>query len=328
MKTLGTAALVANVDQLRVRLRGRGAVLLPYARPLPTKLGGTEIEVVGLSIDADEAALLGVTAPPWGGFEPSRTAGTATKLTLPEGADAASEVVATVALGDYTLSLPLERAGTSARATVPLELLAALRTGFERRIAWDAQQRELILGRTGFFGFRLYAPTIDLVPGLYRHLVGQDLRVEAHVQEIERIRVLDRGLLRLFLLIATVGAIGGSGAMIASLYAAVDRKKRDLGVMRLMGLSRTDVSRFPIYQGIALSAVAVSAAAGTFLLFSAFINVSFADEVIIRGGKICDLPPMYYVYVAGFTLTAALLSSFVAARRATRIEPAEAIREE
>jgi putative ABC transport system permease protein len=271
--------------------------------------------------------VLGVTAPPWGGFEPSRTAGTVRKLMLPEGTDAAGDVVATVALADYTLSLPLEQAGTSAQATVPLELLAALRTGFERRIAWDEQQRELILGRTGFFGFRLYAPTIDLVPGLYRHLVGQDLKVEAHVQEIERIQVLDRGLLRLFLLIATVGAIGGSGAMVASLYAAVDRKKRDLGVMRLMGLSRTDVSQFPVYQGLALSAVAITGAAGTFLLFSAFINTSFAGEVI-KGGKICDLPPMYYIYAAAFTVTAALFSSLVAARRATRIEPAEAIREE
>ena len=97
--------------------------------------------------------------------------------------------------------------------------------------------------------------------------------------------------------------------------------------MRLMGLSRTDVSVFPIYQGLTLSVAALIAAASTFLGFSAVINVSFADEVVV-GGKICHLPPLYYGYIGILVLIAALLSSLAAARRATCIEPAEAIREE
>ena len=83
---------------------------------------------------------------------------------------------------------------------------------------------------------------------VYQRLVDEGLDINAHVQEINRVQVLDRGLTRLFWLVAVVGMVGGFAALVASLYAAVERKRRDLGVIRLMGLSRYQVFGFPIYQ--------------------------------------------------------------------------------
>ena len=44
--------------------------------------------------------------------------------------------------------------------------------------------------------------------------------------------------------------VGGAMALLASLYAAVERKRRDLGVLRLLGLSRRTLCRYPMYQSL------------------------------------------------------------------------------
>lgn len=325
--TLGQPALAANLAQLRNRLRGRGAVFLPHVRPWSARLDGRPLLVVGLSLGPDEAAVLGVEPTPWGRYESGRGGPATARIALPEPPPEAAGVVLEVEAGGRPLALTLEPAGSRAVATVPVELLAGLRTGSARRLVFDPEARELLLARAGFSGFRLYARDIDAVPGLWRELVAEGLRVDAHTQQIERIQVLDRGLLRLFLLIASVGGAGGCGALVASLYASVERKRRELGVMRLMGLSRAQVSRFPLYQGLALSGLALVGATLVFYAIAAVINVSFADEVA-KGGQICRLPGRHLLLIAACTLAAALASSLAAARRATRIEPAEAIREE
>ncbi|MGZ9156908.1 MAG: ABC transporter permease, partial [Candidatus Binatia bacterium] len=327
VRTSDSTAFSANIARLQEKLRGRGAALLPYAEPMTIRVDGLPRNIVGLSLGKTDAALFGVEPTPWGAFAHHRQAADLMKMVRPVADGSASAASAEVDYADYAVTFPLKVVGHSDTAIVPVELLATLKTGSNRRIAWDARTIDFVLTRSGYFGFRLYANSINRVPGLYRALTAQGLRVDAHVQEIERIQVLDRGLFRLFLMVAAVGAIGGASAMVASLYATVDRKKRELGVMRLLGLTRIAVSSFPIFQGLILSAIATILAVATFLAFSIVINVSFADEVV-AGGKICHLPLRYYAYIGSFTLVLALLSSVIAARRATGIEPAEAIREE
>jgi len=325
LRIQGSVARLDNVDRVREKLRGRSALLLPYVEPLVAELDGRPARLVGLSLGLAEAERLGVPASPWGAFDPGRSGAAILAVTLSEAGPA--KVTAHVQAGGAVLDLPLAVAGTAAVPTVPLELAGALRTGAEQRLEFDRQRGELLLTRDGYKGFRLYASSIDQVPGLYRDLRDAGLQVDAKVQEIERIQMLDRGLLSLFLLIAVVGVLGGMGAMIASLYAAVERKKRELGVLRLMGLSRRAVSRFPVVQGLVVAALGVLVAAAVYGLVARVIDRTFAGEVAGQG-SLCQLPPAYYAYVAAFALTGALLSATVAAWRATRIEPAEAIREE
>ncbi len=326
VKTLTRAATASNLIQLRNKLRGRGAIMLPYVEPIEASIGGDRLHLIGLSLDDAEAHKLGTTATPWGGFD-TEVRGRELNKALMSDARAAETLAAEVVFPDGSVQFPLQVVGSASKAVVPIELMGILRTGRDRAIAWDSGDQGFVLAQSGYFGFRLYTNTIDEVPPLYRQFLQKGLGVEAHVQDIERIQVLDAGLVRLFILIASVGVIGGSGAMVASLYASVDRKKRELGVMRLMGLSRRDVSLFPVYQGLTLSGFAVISAIVVFLIFSAVINTSFAGE-FREGEKLCYLPVIYYVVILSFTLLAALLSSLVAARRATTIEPAEAIREE
>jgi putative ABC transport system permease protein len=194
-------------------------------------------------------------------------------------------------------------------------------------MTFNTALQSFVLARIGFRGFRLYAKNIDEVVLLGRELESQGIEVIAHVEEIERIRILDRGLTRIFWLVAVVGISGGIAALIASLYAAVVRKKRDLGVMRLIGLSRFDIFRFPIYQGVVVAGLGVAVAIVVFLGLARIINHVFAGDLDF-GQKICTLPGSYLAVAFIATVGTAFFSSLFAARKATKIEPAEAMREE
>jgi len=210
---------------------------------------------------------------------------------------------------------------------VPSELIGTLKTGNQRRILFDEKQNSFLLARASYRGFRLYTRSIDDVPTLYKYFIEQNIDVITQVQEIERVKILDRGLTRIFWLVALVGIIGGIAALIASLYAAVERKKRDIGMLRLMGLSRNAVFGFPIYQGVAIAIMSVIVAFAGYAALASVINLVFAADLRL-GEKICFLPEHYFGIAFLGTTGAATMSSLLAAWKTTGIDPAEAIREE
>jgi putative ABC transport system permease protein len=120
---------------------------------------------------------------------------------------------------------------------------------------------------------------------------------------------------------------GAAAVLVASLYAAVERERRDLGVLRLIGLSRADVFWFPLFQGGLIALLGMLLGWSAYLLLAEVINRVFGDE-LSAGQAICRLPPSYPWLALLTTVGLALLSALVAASKATRIDPAEAIREE
>ncbi|MDM8568227.1 FtsX-like permease family protein, partial [Thiotrichales bacterium HSG1] len=208
---------------------------------------------------------------------------------------------------------------------VPIELIGILRTGQDSRIIFDQEQKTFLAAKVNYHGFRLYAKSIDDVPSLYGYFIAQGIDIVAQIQEIEKLKVLDQGLTRIFWLIAIVGMAGGMAALIASLYASVERKKRDVGVLRLMGLSCLQVFRFPIYQAIIIIILSNVFAIFGYILISSAINIIFINEI---GSKICTLPYSYFLFIFVITMIISILSSLLAAWKTTAVEPAEAIREE
>jgi putative ABC transport system permease protein len=319
----------SNLAAVTRKLRGLDAIVLPYVAPMAVRLGGQPARLVGLSLDAAQARRLGVESPPWGklslqelGYERLG------RIQPPAGQAApASGSLEAVVPGVAGLRFPLRVAGASPGelALVPAELMGVLRTAQGRAVAFDGVG--FSIARDGYRGFRLYARTIDVVPALAAALGAEGIEVIARVDDIQRIQVLDRGLQRLFWLVASLGIGGGAAVLVASLYAAVERKRRELAVLRLVGLTRGDVFFFPLSQGLGLALLgmllSVLASGG----LAAVINGAFAAELAL-GQRICALPPEA-LGMAGVGLASiATASSLLAAWRATRIDPAEAIREE
>ncbi len=325
----------ASIEALKRKLRGRESILLPYVRGVRLALAGADLAVSGLSIDAGQAAALGWPESPWGGLSTSALDGDRLMQALLPTASGRDSVAAEVPprrvsfAGHSRLEFPLRVAGASATdlAYVPAELLGMLGTARERSVAFDPARGELVLERAGYRGFRLYAHTIDDVPELVARLRADGIEVIAEVEDIRRIQVLDRGLSQLFWLIAALGVAGAAAVLVASLYAAVERERKDLGVLRLIGLSRTDVFWFPLFQGGLIAMLGMLLGWSGYLLLAEVINHVFGDQ-LSAGQAICRLPPSYPWLALSATVALALLSALVAAWKATRIDPAEAIREE
>lgn len=333
---------IANINAIRDQLRGQDAMILPYVEhvgaivdpPASTGKGSAPVTLVGLSVSPEQAQRLGMAELPWASFA-RRSASTPfdeiAQILLPTSFDIgdADRVTLRYDVGNGLIAIPLKVAGRVAmdRAVVPIDLIGILRTAKDRRVVYDAERGGLVLSKSGNRGFRLYARTIDDVAGLYRHFLDQNIDVVTQIGEIQKVKLMDRGLTQLFWLVAAVGIVGGIAALIASLYAAVERKRRDFGMMRLMGVPKTDLFGFPVFQAIFVAVFSVLCAFGGFGILSMLINRTFAGDLPI-GENLCYLPPAHFATSFALTTITAMLSSLLAAVRATGIDPAEAIREE
>jgi hypothetical protein len=115
------------------------------------------------------------------------------------------------------------------------------------------------------------------------------------------------------LLLSIVGVYG-------VLAYAVMQRQREVGIRMALGAAPRNVQRVFVYRGMMLSAVgiavgAVAAALLTRLLSSLLFGVTPLDVAT-------------FVAAAGFLGVAALLASYVPARRATRIDPMATLRAE
>lgn len=327
----GNSVSWSSYKAVKQKMRGQGAVVLPLVQPLQVQLEGKPQTLLGLSLSERVATKLGLPATPWGGLRRRPAPDHLLQVLLPESlAQPQGAEVSVRYAGRSELVFPLKVRGTVPEGRplmVPLELAAILRTARNRRTHFDVAARDFRLEQAGYRGFRLYARSIDDVPELAEALKSDGVPVIAEVEAIRRIQVLDSGLSRLFWLIAILGVGGGTAVLIASLYASVERKRRDLAMMRLIGFSRADLFALPVVEGLLIAAGGLATALLAYLVLASVINRVFVNEMA-QNERICSLPPSYVGGAVILTLVVAAFSSLFAATKATRIDPADAIREE
>ena len=327
LQTIGSTVTPANFRAIEQKLRGYERVLLPYVNDIALQVSDDQsVAVTGLSLSAIDAARLGLPELPWGHFDATRLAPTRL-LQMLTGPDAQLPSLF-VFSGQSQLSLDLTLLPQDGlnKPIIPAELLGIIGTARQRAMTLE-QERGFLMQRGGYRGFRLYAQSIDDVPGLYHQLREQGLEIIAEVEAIERIQVLDAGLNRLFWLIAVLGISGGTAVLIVSLYAAVERRRRDLGVLRLIGVSRLQVFFFPVAQGLMMAVLGIAVSYLGYGLIATVINHTFSAD-LATDEAFCRLPSEHIFISIIATLLVALLASLIAAYRATGIDPAEAIREQ
>jgi putative ABC transport system permease protein len=322
-----------SIDAVRHRLRGRGAILLPWSAPRQAQLlddTGAVRAVLWLHVLPDErqqvAALPFAPLPPW------ESDSTAMQITLPASlSQGVSRVSLRLSHDTAVLTFPVTPVAPHTLAEdvafVPSRLGGMLNLLRERPMTYDATTNQLVLARVGYAGFRLYAPTIDAVDGLRRYFESQGLPVHTEAQRIQEVLALDRSLTLLFWGIAVVGMVGGAMALLASAYAAVERKRRDLGVLRLLGVSRRTLFRYPMYQSLMICVGAFIVAMVFFTGMALAINDWFRGH-LNPGESFCRLPPSALTGALGLTILIAMLAAACAAWRVTQVDPAEALRDE
>jgi putative ABC transport system permease protein len=321
-----------SVASVRYKLRGKDATLLPWIAPITARIltesgtGGVSVNLLALSVDPHKAEAVHLTpVPSW------EEAGAPLKIILPASlGDLGAGLSLQVPQEKDFLTFPIapvpERAAGQV-AFIPAPLAGILRLSQLRGIAYEKDAGEFVLSRRGYAGFRLYAKTIDTVDGLRQYFESESIPVHTEARRIKDVVDLDRYLTLIFWLIATVGIIGGVLALLASLYASVERKKRELSVLRLIGLSGPLLFRYPIYQGMLIGTGGFVVALVFFTAIATTINTLFSAH-LAADESFCRLPIMHAISALGVTIVVAILAATVAAWRVTQIEPAEALRDE
>ncbi|MBL8705877.1 MAG: ABC transporter permease [Rhodospirillales bacterium] len=213
-------------------------------------------------------------------------------------------------------------------AFVSLELLVAAEDYRDGRaveaLGW-AGSAPLSADRA-FAGFRLYARSIDDVSGLRDRMQGQGVEVRTRAAEIETVRALDRNLTAVFWIVAAIGVGGYALSLASSLWGNVDRKRREIAVLRLVGFDTPRCMLFPACQAAMVALVGSALATAAYLAVAASVNRFFTTS-LAEGERICQLAPQHLVYAAGATLVLAVVASGVGGLHAARIQPSEALRD-
>ncbi|MCH7881451.1 MAG: peptide ABC transporter permease [Proteobacteria bacterium] len=213
-------------------------------------------------------------------------------------------------------------------AWVHLDLLVATEQFKDGRavpdLGWEGDKEKL--ESRNYPSFRLYARSIDDVETLVALLEQQGVRVKANTAEIKTVQAIDSNLSIIFWIIACVGAAGFALSLGASLWANVDRKRKDLSVLMLVGFKSGRIVLFPVLQSCFTAVLGWLLAVLVYLAFEQLINRFLAPRLNLDRA-LCFLLTEHFFWALGLTFSTALIAAILGGLRAARVEPSEGLRD-
>lgn len=173
---------------------------------------------------------------------------------------------------------------------------------------------------------RIYANSIDQVAALDLWLKQQRIETVSRLADIENIKSINRVLSLIFNVIAGTALIGCIASLIGAFLANVDRKRKHIAVLRLLGFTSPAVGLYIIFQGVILTLLAYGGGILLYLSGSALFNRTLASSHSTEQ-MICRITPFHSLLALILALTVAILVAIIGARRAIAIQPAESLRE-
>lgn len=215
-------------------------------------------------------------------------------------------------------------AGNRKLAFAPLKTLEAMED-YRDYIAvpergFSGAERE---GQRSYASFRLYARELDDVENLARHLESLHIEVITKAREIAAIRSLESAINQVILIISIAVGSGFAAFILSSAEGSIRRKKRMLGMLRLLGFRRLPLMCYPLMQTLLTAACGYALSLVIYFVVAEAIASSFAN----RGGLGCSLGIADVAYAITAVLAIAAFASIRAAWQAASLEPSMVIRE-
>ena len=201
------------------------------------------------------------------------------------------------------------------------------------------QLREIVDGRTsdgkdafmlkrrGYTGFRMYARDLEHVITLQDKLTEKGIKTVSRADRISEILSLDRYLALLFWLIASASLLGAACCLIANVYANVERKRKELAILRLLGVHGTELCVYPLGCSLMLTLGGVLISFAVYGVLSYIVNRCFAFQ-LQSGEKFCHLQFIHFMCTLAIAVSIATVSGLIASRKVLKIEPSESLRDE
>ncbi|MDY7220305.1 FtsX-like permease family protein [Denitrificimonas sp. JX-1] len=214
-------------------------------------------------------------------------------------------------------------------AFVNLPLLIALeafRDGFklpELGLATGVERHERPIS---FSKVRLYASSVDDVAPLTDWLAERHIESGSRLAEIESVKAINQVLTLIFLVIAITALVGCIASLIGAFLANIDRKRKDLAVLRLLGFTHLGVGLYVVIQALLITLLAYIAGLGLYFVASELFNQLLVGHQSTSEFS-CQITLVHAVIALLFSMFVAVLVSCIGALRAIAIEPAESLRE-
>jgi putative ABC transport system permease protein len=181
-------------------------------------------------------------------------------------------------------------------------------------------------GRQHFANARLYAADLEAVATVAESLRAEGIEIRTQAERIRVVRAIDNTLSFVFQVIALIGGIGCALALGGALRVNVERKRRDLALLRLFGFPTGTLVLVPVSQAVAI------ASAGFLLAYLAYLAGAGAFNQVLGAnlsdkGYVCRLEWTGLLTASAATMVVALASAAAGGHRASRIEPADCLRQ-
>lgn len=213
-------------------------------------------------------------------------------------------------------------------AFVTLPLLIALedfRDGFQAPLL-NVSKGDQPRTRQYFARARIYANDIDQVEALASYLTDQRIETSSRLAEIKSVQQIDRVLSIVFNVIAWTAVLGCAASMIGGLMANIDRKRKDLALLRLFGYGRDAMLGYVVMQAVILATVGFGIGCLLYglgsVLFDRVLGVALS-----AGRFVCRLEPIHFFFAFGAAVLVSLCVSLMGGILATKIDPAESLRD-
>ena len=329
----------AWIDQYRNR--GDVEFIIPKTRALAATIqlrSTTANRIVStelLATAAGDPLLAGLTSVPKNYYQVILSQSAARKLKVNTGDEIDASLARQFQGKRERVHLPLEVVDIADEAVtarsvafVNLDLLIASEQFKDGRavpeLGWEGNSDAL--AERVYPSFRLYARSIYDVENLVADLENAGARVKANVGEINTVQAIDENLSVIFWIIACVGGLGFSFSLGASLWANVDRKRKELSVLRLVGFKSGRIIMFPVLQAGYTAILGWLLAVLVYLAFEYLINFFLAPQLNLDR-PLCFLLTKHFLWALAITMTIAIFAAILGGVRAARIEPSDGLRE-
>ncbi len=180
--------------------------------------------------------------------------------------------------------------------------------------------------RSQFARARIYADSIDTVQQVAQRLQDLGIETNSRVAEIKSVQSIDRVLGFVFAVIAWAAALGCAASMIGALMANIERKRKDLALLRLFGYGRQSMLSYVIAQALFLTVIGFGLGCGMYFVGSYTFNQVLAFH-LARDTFVCRLELIHFAIGLACAMAISIVVCAFGGLLATRIEPAESLRD-
>ena len=183
-----------------------------------------------------------------------------------------------------------------------------------------------IQAREHFARARIYADKIENVEFLAKRLTEEGIDTSSRLAEIKSVQSIDKVLGIVFGVIAWIAVLGCAASLIGALMANIDRKRKDLALLRLMGYSKFAMQGYVMLQSAILALSGFIVGCAMYLFGSQLFN-QMLGQYMKADHFVCRLEPIHFVLALAGALLLAMTVAGFGGVVVTKIEPAESLRD-